>query len=314
MKTILVTGGAGYIGSAAVKALAQSCRVIVIDNLSKGQKRLVDRRARFIRADLADRQSLSQAFDERIDAVMHFAAYKAVGERMADAKKYSDNITGTINLLNLMVEKGVKKIIYSSSAAVYAMPETGIISENDPTGPSSFYGYTKLASEQLISWYGRVHGIKAVLLRYFNVAGDAGLSYIDPAPQNILPIIMEAVVGKREKLTIFGNDYKTPDGTCVRDYIDVNDLVRAHLLALDSDFQGAVNLGTSNGVSVKQLVDAAMEVTGVNFSVEYGPRRAGDVDMLVASNSLAKKALGWKPQVGIKEMIRTTYEAYARPV
>ena len=210
MATILVTGGAGFIGSVAVKTLlSNGYSVVVVDNLSKGKKDLVDSKAKFYELDLVD--DLSKVFEEnKIDAVIHFAAYKAVEESMENAVKYSSNITGTINLLNRMVEHNVKKIIFSSSAAVYG-EEKGVISEDNETNPCNYYGFTKLECEKIIEWYGKVYGIGYVSLRYFNVAGDGGLKYMDPDAKNIFPIIMEVLVGKREKVVVF-----VPSSMCSR--------------------------------------------------------------------------------------------------
>jgi len=309
---ILVTGGAGYIGSAAVKSLIEKGQeVVVVDNLSKGKKKLVDKNAIFYETDLIDKEKLEEIFKKhQIDAIIHFAAYKAVGESMSNASKYSHNITGTINLLDCMVKFNVKKLIFSSSAAVYGMPDVKVIDENITLNPINYYGFTKLECERIIEWYNKVHNIQYINLRYFNVVGDAGLKYIDPEAENIFPIIMEVITGKREKLVIFGNDYNTEDGTCVRDYIDVNDLVDAHILALTVNYNGSINLGTGNGFSVKQLVEAFMEVTGKKFKYEYGDRRPGDPAALIASNEKAAKILKWKPRRSLREMIKTTYEAY----
>jgi len=312
MKQILVTGGAGYIGSAAVKALVEKgYDVIVVDNLSKGLKKLVDSKAKFYEVDLTDKEALDKVFKENdIGAVMHFAAYKAVGESMENAVKYSDNIKGTINLLDLMVKYNIKKIIYSSSAAVYGEPKYNPIDEKHPTDPCNYYGFTKLECENLVRWYGRIHDIDYVSLRYFNVAGDSGLGYIDPNAVNIIPIIMEAATGKRDKLVIFGDDYDTRDGSCVRDYIDINDLVKAHILALDVDSSEIINLGTSKGTTVKELVNTSIDVVGKEFNYEIGKRRKGDPGNLVASNEKAKKVLGWEPEKDIKDMLESTYKAY----
>ncbi len=309
---ILVTGGAGYIGSAAVKALADDGNdVVVIDNLSKGLRRLIDNRAKFYQAELSDLNSIWPAFEENdFDAVMHFAAYKSVEESMENAEKYSDNLRGTLNLLDMMQRFNVKKIIYSSSAAVYGLPDERIIDEDVDTKPINYYGYTKLASEDIIRWYSNIYRISYICLRYFNVAGDFGLNYMDPDAKNILPIIMEVVTGKRDKLTIFGNDYDTKDGTCVRDYIDIHDLINAHVLALNTGSSHIINLGTERGTSVLELVNAAIEITGKDITYESGKRRAGDPAYLTASNKLAKKVLGWKPKRSIKDMIKSTYEAY----
>ncbi|MFH1398672.1 MAG: UDP-glucose 4-epimerase GalE [Candidatus Woesearchaeota archaeon] len=309
---ILVTGGAGYIGSAAVKKLVEAgYKVVVVDNLSRGQKSYVNPKAKFYQLDLTDAKGLARVFEQNhIDAVMHFAAYKAVGESMANAGKYSDNITGTITLLSQMVKFGVKKMVYSSSCAVYGMPEVEHIDECTPTKPINYYGYTKLSCEQIIDWYAKIHNIKYVSLRYFNVAGDAGLNYIDQSAENIIPIIIEVIVGTRKKLTIFGKDYSTRDGTCVRDYIDVSDLIEAHILALKLEKNAVINLGTGKGASVQELVDTAIEVTGKRFSYEFGPRRKGDPACLIASNAKAKKLLGWSPKTSLKQMLKSTYQAY----
>lgn len=309
---ICVTGGAGYIGSAAVKRLCDDGHtVIVIDNLSKGIQRLVDHRAEFYNLDLTDRERLDDVFAaHNIDAVMHFASYKAVGESMRDAPKYSDNITGTICLLDAMVKHDVKRIIYSSSAAVYGLAQNEMVTEHDPTVPINYYGYSKLAAEEIIIWYARIHEITYVSLRYFNVAGDAGLMYRDPAPENILPIIMEAVSGTRDKVVVFGDDYDTRDGTGVRDYIDINDLVEAHVLAMAKGDNQIINLGTSQGSSVMELITAVRRVTGKEVPYEIGDRREGDPATLLASNEKAQDVLGWAPQRDIDTMIRSMMDVY----
>ena len=309
---ILVTGGAGYIGSAATKQLLErEHKVIVIDNLTKGLKKLVDKKTKFYEADLMDKIGLEKILKEnQIDAVMHFAGYKAVGESMTNPAKYSQNITGTINLLDTMTKLKIPKIIYSSSAAVYGESETEIITEEAPTNPTSYYGFTKLVCEDLIKWYSKIHGIDYVILRYFNVAGDGGLNYIDPDAQNVIPIIIEAVTGKREKFTIYGNDYSTPDGTGIRDYIDVNDLIQAHILSLELNKNEIINLGTNKGVSVQELVDTTIEVTGKKPNYEYIEKRKGDCGKLIASNDKAKNLLNWQPKKTIQDMIKSTYEAY----
>ena len=185
------------------------------------------------------------------------------------------------------------------------------VDEGAIVDPINYYGYAKLASEQIIEWYSGIYNINYISLRYFNVAGDAGFRYIDPDAKNVLPIIMETLLGEREKFIIYGDDYDTKDGTCIRDYIDINDLVDAHILALDAEESGIINLGTSEGVSVKELVDLAIEVTGKDLKYEIGQRRKGDAAMVIASNEKAKKVLGWEPKRDIKEMIKSTYEAYS---
>jgi len=293
---ILVTGGAGYIGSAAVKKLVdEGHQVVVVDNLSKGQERLVDAQAEFHKGDLMDKEFLRGVFSGgEFNAVMHFAGYKAAGESMTELGKYSQNIIGTINLLDCMVEFGVKKIIFSSSAGVYGEPQYVPIDEKHPTNPVNYYGFTKLENERIIEWYSKQKGIVGICLRYFNVFGDAGLGYLDPDAQNIEPIIYEVKSGKREKLIIFGNDYDTPDGTCVRDYIDVLDLVRAHVLALGLEKSEVINLGTGQGVSVLDLAKK------FDVPFEYGPRREGDPASLTASYEKAKRLLGWEPEASVK--------------
>lgn len=309
---ILVTGGAGYVGSACVAELVRTNhKVIVVDNLANGNQKFVDKKARFYGADLTDEAKLEEVFNEnKIEAVIHFAAYKAVEESMENAPKYSDNIKGTLNLLNMMVKHKVAKLICSSSAAVYGVPKEGRVDEKTPENPINYYGFTKLMCEKLIDWYSKIHGLKYVCLRYFNVAGDAGLKYVDKDAKNIFPILMEVLTGKREKLTIYGSDYETRDGTCVRDYIDINDLVDAHLLALDAEGNHIINLGTSNGVTVKELVEATELVTGKKLPYEFGPRRKGDPPILIASNTKAKDILRWEPKRTIKEMIESTCQAY----
>lgn len=315
MQTILVTGGAGYIGSVAVRSLIeQDYKVIVIDNLSKGKPELVNEKAILYPIDLADINKLNEVFENNtISAVIHIAAYKSVEESMQDGPKYSDNIKGTINLLNAMVKHNVCKLIYSSSAAVYGMPEKEVIDEETPTNPINYYGFTKLECEKIIEWYANIHHIKFVFLRYFNVAGDV-LGYVDPNPQNVLPIIMEAVTGKREKFTIFGEDYNTRDGTCVRDYIHIQDLIDAHIRALSLEKNSIINLGTSMGTSVKELLKAAEEATGKHIRKQTGKRRSGDPACLVATNKRAKELIGWRPRKSIKDIIESTYKAYLNEI
>lgn len=311
---ILVTGGAGYIGSVATKQLLdKGYSVIILDNLSKGLRRLIDPRAKFYETDLTDKENLEKIFQEnQINAVMHFAGHKAVGESMTNPTKYSENITGTINLLDLIVKYNIPKIIYSSSAAVYGESKIEVITEDAPTNPTSYYGLTKLACEDLIKWYSKLHDLNYVLLRYFNVAGDGGLQYVDPDAQNVIPLIMEALTGKREKFLVCGNDYGTPDGTGIRDYIDINDLVQAHLLALGLEQNEVINLGTNNGVSVQELIDTTMDISDKNLNYEYSERRKGDCGKLIASNEKAKRILNWQPQKTIQDMIKSTYEAYCK--
>ena len=308
---ILVTGGAGYIGSAAVKSLIkQGYEVIVVDNLSKGKKELIDPKARFYEIDLTNKQELLNVFSEnKIDIVMHFAAYKSVEESMENAVEYSDNIMGTINLLNLMVKFDIKKIIFSSTAAVYESGDSQI-NEDSPTNPINFYGFTKLESEKIIKWYSKIHNIQYIIFRYFNVAGDTGLKYVDPNAKNIFPLIMEVLKGRNQKLTIFGDNYNTPDGTCIRDYIDINHLINAHILALNINSNEIINLGSGKGYSVKELVDTFNKTLNKEILYNYGIKRKGDPALLLTSIDKAKQILKWSPEKTLQDMIKSTYEAY----
>lgn len=307
---ILVSGGAGYIGSACVKSLIEKgFDVIVIDNLSKGIRELIHEKAIFYEGDLIEEKFVDKVFSENeIDAVIHFASYKAAGESMEFPEKYSDNITGLISLLNSMAKYRVKKIIFSSSAAVYGEPESVPIDETHRTEPINYYGFTKLIGEEIIDWYSDLKGITGICLRYFNVAGDAGLKYLDPDAQNVFPILLELYRGKRDKFIVFGKDYDTEDGSCIRDYVDINDLVRAHILALDLNKSEKINLGTSNGVSVLELFNIFEEVSNSKFKLEVGDRREGDPAVLTASFEKAQKLLGWKPEKNIKDMVLSTLE------
>ncbi len=312
-KTILVTGGAGYIGSATVKKLLDNGNfVIVVDNLSKGDKKLVDSRAKFYHLDLTNKEDLKNVFSSnKIDAIIHFAAYKSVEESMTNTSKYIDNISGTINLLNLMVEYNISKIVFSSTAAVYGNPNYLPIDELHSTIPINFYGFTKLECEKIIEWYSKIHGIKFVNLRYFNVAGDAGLNYFDKDARNVFPILMDSLVNNKT-FAIFGNDYDTYDGTCVRDYIDINDLIEAHIQSLEITSNHTINLGTSHGISVLELVNCCQEISGKKIKCVMGKRRLGDSATIIASNNLAKKILDWEPKKKVEDMVKSTYNAYLK--
>lgn len=312
MKTILVTGGAGYIGSVAVKQLLEkNYNVIVVDNMSKGVRELVPEQVPFYKADLVNKKDIQTIFAENtLDAVIHFAAYKNVGESMQHPEKYvGDNVLGTKNLIELMEEHNVHRMIFSSSAAVYGTPEETVITESTPTKPINPYGESKLRCEQLLA----ASNLSYVALRYFNVAGDGGLNYIDPNALNIIPLLMEAVTEEREYINIFGKNHPTRDGTCVRDYISVNDLVRAHLLALEHEHvQGAINLGTGTGVSLIELIAATEKITDTTVNYTWAPPREGDPAELVANHNKAKKLLGWEPQETIEDMLASTYKAYLK--
>lgn len=313
---VLVVGGAGYIGSHVVKALMlKGHEVTVYDNLSTGQEINLFKQNRFVRGDILDYPALVDAMRGQ-DAVVHLAAKKAVGESMENPMLYSvNNISGSLNILNAMVECGVKYIVFSSSAAVYGMPEVPLIDENVPLNPINYYGFTKLEIEKFMGWYDRLKGIKFVALRYFNAVGydaDGDIRGKELNSQNLLPIMMEVVSGKRDKLKIFGNDYSTPDGTCIRDYIHVSDLASAHVLALEKLNQGmesqSLNLGTEKGTSVLEMLRAVEKVVGRKLPAEFAPRRAGDPAILVASAAKAHSLLGWKPQyLNIEKIVQTVY-------
>lgn len=317
MAKVLVIGGAGYIGSHVVKELLQNKhQVTVFDNLSTGQKCNLFENASFVEADILDFSTLTQVMSQGFDAVIHLAAKKAVGESMENPEKYAlNNITGTLNILNAMCQTGIKRIVFSSSAAVYGMPQYLPVDENHPKNPINFYGYTKAVIEDILAWYSRLKNINYIALRYFNAVGYAADKTIlgkEQNPQNLLPIVMEVATGKRAKILVYGQDYPTSDGTCERDYIHVSDLATAHAAAishlLKEEKSYILNLGTGKPVSVKQVLEAAQKVTGKTLCYEYAPRRAGDPAVLVASSKEAEKVLGWKAQyTNIEDIIRTTY-------
>lgn len=316
---ILVIGGAGYIGSHAVKALAEAGQdVVVLDNFRTGHKQAVHPDATLIEGDLRDGDLLQQVFvDHSIEAVMHFAAHSLVGESVEKPIDYFDNnVGGMISLIQAMKKANVDKLIFSSTAAVYGQADTGLIDEETSKAPTSPYGESKLMMEKMIQWCDQAYGIKYVSLRYFNVAGassDATIGEDHHPETHLVPIILQVALGERDKLTIFGDDYDTPDGTCIRDYVQVEDLVHAHLLALDYLQQGndsqAFNLGSAEGYSVKEMLEAARRVTSKEISAEIGPRRAGDPSKLVASSQKAREVLNWQPQyTDIEEIIQTAWK------
>lgn len=313
---VLVIGGAGYIGSHVAKALMKSGhRVRVFDNLSSGQEINLFKQNEFVKGDILDYPALLSAMQGQ-EAVIHLAAKKAVGESMENPMIYSvNNISGSLNILNAMVETGTKYIVFSSSAAVYGMPEKIPVDETAPLNPINYYGFTKLEIEKFMQWYDRLKGIKFVALRYFNAVGydaEGDIRGKERSSQNLLPIVMEVLSGKREKLKIFGNDYPTPDGTCIRDYIHVSDLASAHLLALEKLADGmpsqSLNLGTSKGTSVKEIVEAVERVSGKSLPVEYADRRPGDPAVLIAAADKARELLGWQPQyTDIDKIVETVW-------
>lgn len=316
MKQILVMGGAGYIGSHTVKHLTeQGYSCVVADNLIYGHREAVPAGVPFEKADLNDPASLEKVFRKyEFEAVLHFAAFAAVGESVADPQKYyHNNVVGTLNLLAVMKKYGVQKIVFSSTCATYGEPQYTPIDEKHPQHPINPYGRTKLMIEQAFADYAHAYGLKYIALRYFNAAGAAADGAIGEAhnPEtHLIPIVLEAISGKRKCLKIFGTDYPTPDGTCLRDYIHVEDLAEAHRLALEKldAYSGYINLGTGVKTSVKEIVTAAEKVTGKKCPVEIAPRRAGDPAELYAANGKAETVLGWKPRyVDIKEIIETAW-------
>ncbi len=316
MKKILVMGGAGYIGSHTVKHLLDNdYEVVVADNLIYGHFNAVDKRASFIHADLLDTISLQRVFqNHKIDAVVHFAAFTYVGESVENPEKYYyNNVVGTVNLLNTMKNYGVKKIVFSSTCATYGEPKYMPLDEKHSQNPINPYGRTKLMIEQIFSDYAKAYDLEYIALRYFNAAGAASDASIgeDHNPEtHLIPLVLKAIKGERASIKIFGTDYDTPDGTCIRDYIHVEDLALAHRLALEKlgSYSGCINLGTGVGTSVKEIIKAAEDVSGKKCPVEYAERRAGDPARLYANNSKAKDILGWQPKYNdIKEIVQTAW-------
>jgi len=322
MKTILVAGGAGYIGSHMVALLAErGLDVVAADNLCTGHRSAVRGARKLYEGDLRDGAFLDRVFRENdIDGVINFAAYSLVGESVADPLKYyGNNVSGAQSLLTAMKEHGVKRIVFSSTAATYGEPEKQPIEETDRTDPTNPYGDSKLAIEGMLKWCDRAYGIRYAALRYFNAAGadtqvDIGEDH-DPE-SHLIPLVMKTALGQRSHIGIFGDDYPTPDGTCIRDYIHVRDLVQAHLLALEylerEDCSGVFNLGSGEGYSVREIIDTARCITGREIPARVEPRRTGDPSVLIASNQKAARVLGWKPERGLKEIIADAWTWHSR--
>ena len=300
---ILVTGGAGYVGSIVAEELLKAgYRVIVMDNLQQGHRGAILPEAEFILADSGDPQSLDTIFNRfEIDAVMHMAAETVVEYSMTDPKRYfQNNIVGGINLLNAMLKHDIKSFIFSSSAAIYGEPHKTPIEEEHPQIPINSYGETKLMFEKVLEWYGKAYGIKHISLRYFNAAGASARLGEDHHPEtHLIPNVLRAALEMNSPVHIFGTDYPTKDGSCIRDYVHVIDIAQAHVLALSNlnELSGhAYNLGNGDGYSVLEAVETAKKVTGIEISTVLSPRRAGDPAVLLASSNRAKSELGWKPK------------------
>ncbi len=317
--TILVLGGAGYIGSHTVKELCDAGEnVVVADCLATGHKEAVNKKARFYKGDIRDGAYLDEIFTkEKIDVVMHFCAFSLVGESVVDPIKYYDNnMGGAIMLLKKMHEHGLNKIVFSSTAAVYGEPERVPIMENDKTEPTNPYGETKLSMEKMFKWASKAYGINFVSLRYFNASGADQTGFIgeDHNPEtHLIPLILQVPLGKREFISIFGTDYPTPDGTCIRDYIHVTDLAQAHILAAKYLMAGnksdIFNLGNGVGFSVKEVIETARKVTGHPIPAKEEGRRAGDPAQLIASSAKAREILGWKPEHdSLEEIIASAWK------
>jgi UDP-glucose 4-epimerase len=296
---IFLTGGAGYIGSVCSELLLnEGHEVAIFDNLSEGHRRAVDSRANFIRGGLADRVQVEAALSStRPDAVMHFAAYALVPESMRDPSKYfRNNIANGLNLLDAMVATGVQRIIFSSTCAIFGPPERVPIDETAHPRPVSPYGESKLAFENILRWYDEIHALKFVSLRYFNAAGATENLGEDHRPEtHLIPNVLKVALGQSPNVEIYGTDYETPDGTCIRDYIHIVDLARAHILALGAAASGFYNLGTGGGSSVREVIAACHKISGRKIETIEKPRRPGDPPRLIASSEKIKKELGWRP-------------------
>ena len=319
---VLVIGGAGYIGSHVVKALLKNNHEItVFDNLSSGLRQNLYKQNGFIHGDILNPAQLDAAFEKDFDAFIHLAASKAAGESMIVPEKYSiNNIIGTINILNAAVKHNCKKMVFSSSAAVFGAPQYLPIDEKHPQNPENFYGYTKLDIEHYLAWYDQLRGLKYAALRYFNAAGydpEGELYGLEQNPANLLPVVMEVASGMRKEMSIFGNDYDTRDGTCIRDYVHVSDLADAHVKALEyissKNESLTVNLGSETGISVTEMVEAARRITGKEIPAKYVERRPGDPACLYATSAYAREKLNWVPKYSdVDTLISSTWNAYKK--
>ena len=309
---ILVTGGAGYIGSICVEEmLNRGHEVAVLDNLTEGHRAAIDPRATFYHADLADRVAVGLAVGEFApEAVMHFAANALVGESMTNPSKYfRNNVANGINLLDALVDHGVKRFVFSSTCATFGVPERMPIDESLPQRPINPYGESKLLFEKILRWYDEIHGLRYTALRYFNAAGASERFGEDHRIEtHLIPNVLKVALGQKEAVEIYGNDYETPDGTCIRDYIHILDLADAHIRALDRTESGFYNLGTGGGTSVKEVIDCCRRVTGREIKALEKPRRPGDPPRLIASSDKIRRELGWQPKFqDIETIVRSAW-------
>ncbi|WP_071393403.1 UDP-glucose 4-epimerase GalE [Bacillus tuaregi] len=321
---ILVVGGAGYIGSHLVKELVKEKEVVVLDNLSTGHRWAVDERAVFVEGDLGNSKDLDSIFSTySIEAVMHFAANSLVGESVVDPMKYyQNNVAATLTLLETMKKYNVKNFIFSSTAATYGIPTVEMITEETQTNPINPYGRSKLMVEQVLVDYAKAYGFQYIVLRYFNAAGaheSADIGEKHTPETHLIPIVLQQLLGERESISVFGSDYDTPDGTCIRDYIHVTDLARAHILAMEALLSGkkstaTYNLGNGLGYSVKEVIETCEKVTGKSANVIMAERRAGDPARLVASSEKIYHELGWKAEFSLEDIIASAWKWHLRGV
>ncbi|MDX2140009.1 MAG: UDP-glucose 4-epimerase GalE [Chloroflexota bacterium] len=315
---VLVTGGAGYIGSHVVDMLVtRGYDVVVYDNLVAGHRAAVHPKATFIEGDLLNLDQVAEVFTQyTFDGIFHFASHIQVGESMKHPFKYlRDNVDAVLNLLDVATKHGVKRFVLSSTANLYDQPQRIPIDEDEPLIPGSVYGETKYIAERYLRWMDRIYGLKSCCLRYFNACGAHPDGHIgeDHRPEtHLIPLVIQVALGQRDKVSVFGTDYDTPDGTCIRDYVHVNDLASAHILAMEAlaDGQSRVyNLGSGNGYSVLEVIETVRKVTGHPIPVEYGPRRAGDLAALVADSQRIKRELGWQPQFDdLQRIVETAWQ------
>ncbi len=319
---ILVIGGAGYIGShVACEFLDRGYQVTVFDNLSTGREENLFEDAAFVRGDIHDGRHLAEVMNSGFDGCVHLAALKAAGDSMLNPEAYSvNNICGTISVINQAVASGIKCLLFSSSAAIFGNPAYLPIDEQHPKEPENYYGFTKLEIERILDWYDKLKGLRFAAVRYFNAAGfdvSGRIKGLERKPENLLPIVMEAALGIRQELTVFGDDYPTRDGTCIRDYVHVSDLASAHVAALEyvmkNDKSLSVNLGSEVGVSVLEMIEAARRITGRPIPARIGSRRAGDPSCLFATSAMARELLGWVPRYSsLETLIESTWNVYRK--